>query len=74
MRVYHGTSLSNAINICNNGIDLSKSNKYLDFGRGFYVTPNKEMAKNMAYLVCARNPQQKNMLSEVICFEYNEDL
>ena len=74
MKVYHGTSLSNAINICNNGIDLSKSNKYLDFGKGFYVTPNEDMAKNMAYRVCARNPQQKNMLPAIVSFDYNEDL
>ena len=47
MKVYHGTTLSHAVDICDNGIDLSKSNVHLDFGRGFYVTPNIEMAKNM---------------------------
>lgn len=51
MKVYHGTALSHAIDICDNGIDLSKSNVYLDFGRGFYVTPDIEMAKNMAFKV-----------------------
>ena len=74
MRVYHGTTLSHAFNICDNGIDLSKSNMYLDFGRGFYVTPDIEMAKNMAYRVSARKPQVKNIFPAVITFEYKENL
>lgn len=57
MKVYHGTSLRSAIDIHNKGIDLSKSNEYLDFGRGFYVTPDIEMAKNMAYRVAEREQQ-----------------
>lgn len=73
MVVYHGTSLSSAVNIHDNGIDLSKSNMYLDFGRGFYVTPDIEMAKNMAYRVSARNPQAKNVFPAIVCFEYEEN-
>lgn len=74
VRVYHGTILSHAVDICDNGIDLNKSNKYLDFGRGFYVTPDIEMAKNMAYRVWARERQGKNMFPVVVVFEYRENL
>lgn len=74
MLVYHGTSLSNAFNIQENGIDLYKSNDFLDFGKGFYVTPNLEMAKNMAYRVSSRTPRDKNGLPTVVCFEYTEDV
>jgi hypothetical protein len=44
--VYHGTILRYAIDICTNGINLTKSSQYLDFGRGFYTTDNIEMAKD----------------------------
>lgn len=40
MKLYHGTNYSSAINIMTNGIDLKYSKKYLDFGIGFYTTPN----------------------------------
>ena len=73
MKVYHGTSLRSAIDIHNKGIDLSKSNEYLDFGRGFYVTPDIEMAKNMAYRVAEREQQLGNKFPAVLCFEYEEN-
>lgn len=44
MKLYHGTNQSSAIRICNNGIDLGFSQKYLDFGPGFYATPSYEHA------------------------------
>ena len=74
VKVYHGTTLSHAIDICDNGIDLSKSNVHLDFGRGFYVTPDIEMAKNMAFRVSARERQVKNVFPAVLCFEYTQNL
>ncbi len=74
MKVYHGTTLRNAIDICNAGIDLSKSNLHLDFGKGFYVTPDLEMAKNMAYRVAARDRQAKITFPTVVCFEYTENV
>lgn len=74
LKVYHGTTLGNAVDIYNNGIDLSKSNTYLDFGKGFYVTPNLEMAKNMAYRVSARDRQAKSILPAVVYFEYTENI
>jgi len=48
VRVYHGTILTYAIDISSKGVDLSKSKKYLDFGRGFYTTPDIKMVKDMA--------------------------
>lgn len=42
---YHGTNESSAHNICEHGIDFTKSKKELDFGRGFYMTDDKNVAK-----------------------------
>ncbi len=42
MILYHGT------NADINSIDLSKGLKYKDFGKGFYLTPNRETAVRMA--------------------------
>lgn len=44
MKLYHGTNCSSAINIITNGIDLKYSKPYLDFGAGFYATPNYDHA------------------------------
>lgn len=44
MKLYHGTNLSSAFNICIYGVDITKSLKYLDFGSGFYMTDNKNKA------------------------------
>jgi hypothetical protein len=45
VKLYHGTNYSSAINIITNGIDLSYSKPYLDFGAGFYTTPSIEHAE-----------------------------
>ena len=75
MEVYHGTILNFALNIKENGIDLTKSNRYLDFGRGFYVTPDKIMAENMAKRVAVRYFRtMKNPILAVVTFEYNENI
>ena len=42
MRLYHGT------NIDFNVIDLTKSNKYKDFGQGFYLTDIRTQAAELA--------------------------
>jgi len=42
MRLYHGTNQDFDI------IDLSKGLMYKDFGRGFYLTPDKSTAERMA--------------------------
>lgn len=46
---YHGTNESSAKNICEVGIDFSKSKKELDFGIGFYLTDDIEVAKRRAF-------------------------
>ena len=75
MEVYHGTILNFALNIEENGIDLTKSNEYLDFGRGFYVTPDKKMAENMAKRVAVRYLRTiKNPIPAVVTFEYDENI
>lgn len=77
MVVYHGTILRHAMDICTNGVDLSKSNRYLDFGKGFYVTPNYEMAKDMANRISEiqkRKKDIKNTFPTVISFEYSENV
>lgn len=49
LKTYHGTNLSSAFDIWLRGIDLNKSLPNLDFGKGFYVTDNKEKAIERAY-------------------------
>lgn len=44
MKLYHGTNYSSAVNIITKGIDLKYSKPYLDFGAGFYTTPNFDHA------------------------------
>jgi len=49
LRLYHGTNLSSAFDIWLHGIDLSKSLPNLDFGKGFYVTDDKQKAIERAF-------------------------
>ncbi len=42
MKLYHGSNQDIA------AIDLSKGLRYKDFGKGFYLTPNRETAVRMA--------------------------
>lgn len=42
MTLYHGT------NTDIEDIDLTRGSQYKDFGKGFYVTPNRETAVRMA--------------------------
>ena len=62
MIVYHGS------NVEIDEIDLSKGNKYKDFGQGFYVTTIKEQALNMAKKVARRVGGQP----VVTIFEFDE--
>lgn len=50
VKLYHGTDYESAMNICMYGIDLTKSNKNLDFGSGFYTTPDYSTAEKRALL------------------------
>lgn len=76
MKVYHGTILADALNIANHGVDLQKSKKFLDFGKGFYTTPDYEMAKNMAKRSAAYKKTKycpENLFPAILTFEYNEN-
>ena len=42
--LYHGTIDKYAADIIYNGVNLLKSKNHLDFGRGFYTTPDKQFA------------------------------
>ncbi|KHF40637.1 DUF3990 domain-containing protein [Halalkalibacter okhensis] len=55
-RVFHGTNLFAAKIILKHGIWLDIQRRLTDFGPGFYVTCNREQAKNWA-LVRAEHPQ-----------------
>lgn len=48
MKLYHGTNYSSAMNIVNNGINLTYSKPFLDFGAGFYTTPSYDHAASAA--------------------------
>ena len=41
MKLYHGTNIDFGV------IDLAKSNKYKDFGQGFYLTDIRSQAEEM---------------------------
>ena len=74
MKVYHGTIKQSADNIIRNGIDLSKSKDRLDFGKGFYTTPNLEYAVNTAFSknIKAKNQRfEERFIGAVLEFEYD---
>ncbi|MPM51784.1 hypothetical protein SDC9_98535 [bioreactor metagenome] len=48
MLLFHGTDSKSAADILENGIDLQKSESSVDFGTGFYTTPNEQYAKRRA--------------------------
>ncbi len=48
MKLYHGS------NVIIDKVDLAKCHPYKDFGRGFYLTDNKNHAHNMAFRRCMR--------------------
>ena len=61
MKVYHGTNQDI------DKIDLSKGNKFKDFGQGFYVTTNIETAQRMA------TKKQKIFGGQIVIIEYEFD-
>ena len=46
--LYHGTIDKYAADIIYNGVNLAKSKKHLDFGPGFYTTPDEQFAIDTA--------------------------
>ena len=70
MKLYHGTNATSAYSIFSDGIDLSKSMLYLDFGQGFYTTDDKDKAikrarKKTAQYNKRRNASEKPCLVEI---------
>ena len=71
--VYHGTNLFSARLIRNYGILLHAQRELTDFGRGFYVTPNRKQAIEWAY-VKAKNPQVHPMMLNLVGLNKHEFL
>lgn len=75
--LYHGTIDKYASNIVCFGVDLSKSKHYLDFGPGFYTTPNKDFAiataKNHARKYNAFNKEDP-VTPQVLVFKCDDNL
>ena len=64
MKLYHGTYIDF------DSIDLTKSNKGKDFGKGFYVSDNYEQAYNMAVFKSLQYKKEPIVLS----YEFDESL
>lgn len=75
VKLYHGTIYSSAMNIIENGIDLVHSQKLLDFGQGFYTTPDKEHANKTARNKALRynKKYKKTELPVIMVFDYIEN-
>lgn len=77
MEVYHGTIDICSRNILSNGISIAKGKPRVDFGQGFYTTPNRRFAESTAL-----NKMEKNNLykgegfckASVITYEFDEDM
>ncbi len=65
MRLYHGS------NIRIENPDLVHSKPFKDFGRGFYLSPNEQQAKDMAL---QKVNQMQEGEPEVTEFEFDETL
>lgn len=81
--VFHGTTSNHTISL-SHGIDLSISDKYTDFGQGFYVTRDKSQAQRFASRLSKlyndkeqkkqqRNPTYKPNSVRGIVFAYSLD-
>lgn len=74
MIVYHGTFLEAAKSIETDGVLLSKCKSHTDFGKGFYVSPNMEYAKNTALKKSKLSKKYgKVLIPVVVKFEYDEN-
>lgn len=73
---YHGTHYFRFQGISENGIDLSKSRKRLDFGPGFYLTTNYNQAVKQAIRVMKdyNKEQDKEFRDNGILQEYTEGI
>lgn len=71
--VYHGTNLFSANLIRYYGILLHAQRELTDFGKGFYVTPNRKQAIEWAY-VKAKNPQVHPDMLDLLGFNKHDYL
>ena len=76
VELYHGTNFKSAVDICKNGIDFSKGGVNLDFGVGFYTTPDLKKAiqrarskaryqEEEAYIVVLTMDEQKTFGQQI---------
>lgn len=70
MVLFHGTNEVSAINIIENGIDLSKGARYADFGKGFYATKDPEFAWSSGKRKLDYRPESR---IAIIKFEFDYD-
>ena len=68
MTVYHGSTF------IVESPDVTKSNKYLDFGRGFYVTTIKSQAEKWAKRKQLFSPENKNGIVNVYELDNLDDV
>lgn len=82
--VFHGTTSRHTVSLAK-GIDLSKSDTYTDFGRGFYATQNRAQAERFASKMSKlhnekerrkqqRNSQYKPIFVRGVLFSYSLDM
>ncbi|MBU5332119.1 DUF3990 domain-containing protein [Anaerocolumna aminovalerica] len=77
MLVYHGTIKQSADNIVKNGILLSKSKEKLDFGKGFYTTPDVNFAISTAFgknIKAKEQRYEERFKGAILEFEFDENL
>lgn len=74
--LYHGTIDKYAADIIYNGVNLTKSKPHLDFGPGFYTTPDKEFAietaKRRAKAYNMFNDDDEPVKPRVLIFECDD--
>lgn len=59
--LYHGTSRENKDRILKEGIKVNVNHGLADFGPGFYLTPNKGVAKNRGECLLAYEFNEKEL-------------
>lgn len=71
MQLFHGTDSRSASNILKNGIDLSRGDRSVDYGPGFYSTPNLRYARRRAESVTLmRGGKAAKLHPVVLVFEF----
>lgn len=75
--LYHGTIHTSAADILLHGVLLSKSEAHLDFGVGFYTTPNPDFAWKTADFRVKRSRflhPNVSVSPRVLVFEFDEEM